>query len=80
MWGEEICPGQYVIGSVDVFSVEGKDSVGYTLPHIGSHSPNNNRCIHLSDCISSVVCCDQRIGSRGALETCSWFLLLRNEI
>lgn len=28
------------------------------FPHIGSRSPNNNRCIHLSDCISWVVCCD----------------------
>lgn len=33
--GEEICLGQYVFGSVDVFSVGGKDSVGYTS---GSHS------------------------------------------
>lgn len=48
--------------------------------HRGSHSLNNNCCILLSDCISWVVCWDQRIGGLGALEMCSWFPLLPDEI
>ncbi len=81
MWGEEICLRQYVIESDDVFSMGGKDMVRYTrFPHRGSHSLNNNCCILLSDCISWVIFCEQRIGSLGALEMCLWFPLLPNEI
>lgn len=83
MWGEEICLRQYVIESVDdVFSVGGKDLVRYTCLHTSWQSFSKQQLLYTLVWLYQLSCvlCDQRIGVLGALEMCSWFPLLPDEI